>query len=38
MEICPSYISLKYLQNSFKGIYNQFYLVIQMAKIIESIQ
>ena len=29
MEICPSYISL---QNSFKGIYNQFYLVIRMAK------
>ena len=32
MEFCPSYMSLKYLQNSFKGIYNHFYLVIRMAK------
>ena len=35
MEIFRSYMSLKYLQNSFKAIYDQFYLVIRMAKIIE---
>ena len=38
IEIRPRYMSLKYLQNSFKEIYNQFYLVIRMAKVIESIQ
>ena len=38
MEISPSYMFLKYLQYSFRAIYNQFYPVIRMAKIIELIQ
>ena len=38
MEIRPGYMSLKHLQNSFEEICNQFYLVIRMTKVIESIQ
>ena len=37
MENYPSYMSLKYLQNSFKAIYIQFYLVTRMEKVIELI-
>ena len=38
MKICASDMFLKNLQNSFRAIYKQFYLVIRIAKIIELIE